>query len=189
MMGRAFVEEPMMLWAFGDHGDRARRFARFFEIIDASFVESDMLWEAGDSAGAAVWIPPHGPHGADHALVRTVDQLAEDPARCRSFWDWVGSMTPKEPMWVLDHVGVDPNRQGSGIGTALVNFGLARAAEGGVAAYLEAGNPRNVPYYERLGFSVLAHADTPDGGPHIWFMRCERPGAERPDEARLRHDD
>ena len=138
-----------------------------------------MLWEAGDSAGAAVWIAPHGPHGAEHALVRTVDQLAEDPARCRSFWDWVGSMTPKEPMWVLDHVGVDPNRQGSGIGTALVNFGLARAAEGGVAAYLEAGNPRNVPYYERLGFSVFAHADAPDGGPHIWFMRCETPGAER----------
>jgi hypothetical protein len=38
---------------------------------------------------------------------------------------------------------------------------------------LEAGNPRNVPYYERLGFEVIAEADAPDGGVHIWFMRCD----------------
>ena len=37
--------------------------------------------------------------------------------------------------------------------------------------YLEAGNPRNVPYYERLGFKVIADADAPEGGPHIWFMQ------------------
>ena len=83
------------------------------------------------------------------------------------------SMKPQEPMWYLDHVGVDPDHQGGGIGSALVKLGLARAAEDGIPAYLEAGNPRNVPCYERLGFKVIAEADPPDGGPHIWFMRCD----------------
>ena len=175
MMGRAFVAEPFMLWAFGDHGDLAARFGRFFESLDASFVESGMLWEAGDSLGAAVWIPPGGPHGADHARVRTIDELAANPDRCSKFWEWVGSKTADEPMWVLDHVGVDPGHQGGGIGSALVELGLARARENGVAAYLEAGNPRNVPYYERLGFKVVEEADAPDGGPHVWFMRCDPP--------------
>ena len=67
----------------------------------------------------------------------------------------------------------DPDHQGGGIGSALVKLGLARAAEDGIPAYLEAGNPRNVPLYERLGFKVIAEADAPDGGPHIWFMRCD----------------
>jgi hypothetical protein len=36
-----------------------------------------------------------------------------------------------------------------------------------VAAYLEAGNPLNVPYYERFGFSVVDEGDGPKGGQHI----------------------
>ena len=53
-------------------------------------------------------------------------------------------------MWYLHHVGVDPDHQGGGIGSALVKSGLARAAEDGIPAYLEAGNPRNVPYLRTL---------------------------------------
>ena len=38
-------------------------------------------------------------------------------------------------------------------------------------AFLETGNPRNVPYYERFGFRVIDEGDAPGGGPRIWFMR------------------
>ncbi len=173
MLGRAFVVEPAMLWSYGTDGDVAARFGRFFEIFDESFVESGALWEAGDALGAAGWIPPDGLENLDQAFVRTVDELAGDAERCQRFWTWMGSMRPQEPMWVLNQVGVDPDHQGGGIGSALVKLGLARAAEDGIPAYTEAGNPRNVPLYERLGFEVIAEADPPDGGPHIWFMRCD----------------
>jgi len=37
----------------------------------------------------------------------------------------------------------------------------------------ETGNPRNVPYYETLGFRVVLEAEAPDDGPRVWFMRCD----------------
>lgn len=70
-------------------------------------------------------------------------------------------------------VGVESARQGEGIGSALIGYGVDRARAEGVPAFLETGKPRNVPYYERFGFHV-AHEDVaPDGGPHIWFMRLD----------------
>jgi hypothetical protein len=36
---------------------------------------------------------------------------------------------------------------------------------------LETGTQRNVPLYQRLGFHVVEEADSPKGGPHVWFMR------------------
>ena len=164
-----------MLWSYGTHGDVAARFGRLFEIWEQSFVESEMLWEAGDALGAAGWVPPDGLHGLDQALVRMVDEVAGDAEKCQTFWTWMESMKPQEPMWHLEHVGVDPDHQGGGIGSALVRLGLARAAEDGIPAYVEAANPRNVPLYERLGFKVIAEADVPGGGPRIWFMRCDPP--------------
>jgi predicted N-acetyltransferase YhbS len=78
---------------------------------------------------------------------------------------------PTEPLWHLDSVAVEPGWQGRGIGSALVEFGLARTRATNTAVILETGTPRNVPLYERLGFHVVEDADSPEGGPYVWFMR------------------
>lgn len=49
----------------------------------------------------------------------------------------------------LAPIAVHPERQGLGIGSALVREGLARAAAGGWDAVLVLGDPA---YYERFGF-------------------------------------
>ena len=51
--------------------------------------------------------------------------------------------------------------------------GLARASADGVPAFLETGNPENVPLYEHLGFRVIAAEPAPHDGPTVWFMRAE----------------
>ena len=56
-------------------------------------------------------------------------------------------------------------------GSALIEFGLEQARESGTAMVLETGTQRNVPLYQRLGFHVVEEADSPEGGPHVWFMR------------------
>jgi predicted N-acetyltransferase YhbS len=76
-------------------------------------------------------------------------------------------------VWYLDQIGVDPARQGEGIGGALIRFGLDRARADEVPAFLETAIAANVGYYERFGFRVTVHGDAPLEGPHIWFMRWE----------------
>ncbi len=130
---------------------------------------------AADGAGIAVWIPPDAreeheaigpaPPGAE-------DEILGDHADLHAaFWEWVGEHEPQEPLSYLSHIGVAPERQGEGIGTALMHDGLASADRDGVAAWLETSKATNAAYYEGFGFRTVVDEDAPDGGPHIWFMR------------------
>jgi GNAT superfamily N-acetyltransferase len=122
--------------------------------------------------GGLVLIPPDKTDVWEEAQLRTnMRAVAEDGARYDVFWEWVASKIPDDPLWHLDSVGVEPSMQGRGIGSALIEFAVARAGADEGAVFLETGTPRNVPLYERFGFRVVEDADAPGGGPHVWFMR------------------
>ncbi len=176
LLGRAFVDEPMMRWPFGEHGDVEERFTRCFEYFLEGVIPRGTVWEAGDAIGAAAWIAPGEMDVWRDAQVTEsrMHALTEDGGRRYDvFWAWVDAKAPTEPVWFLDSVGVERHARGRGIGGALVRVGLDRARADGVDAFLETGNPHNVPIYEHLGFTVADAAQAPDGGPRIWFMRCD----------------
>jgi ribosomal protein S18 acetylase RimI-like enzyme len=81
---------------------------------------------------------------------------------------------PAEPHWYLAVLGVRPDRQGHGIGGALLEAGLARADADGLPCYLESSNPRNVGLYERHGFEITAEHWLPDGPVFTYMWRKAR---------------
>jgi GNAT superfamily N-acetyltransferase len=58
------------------------------------------------------------------------------------------------PHFRLEFFGVVPERQGTGLGTALIDHGHRRADELGLSTYLETFADRNVRFYERRGYEV-----------------------------------
>ena len=74
------------------------------------------------------------------------------------------------PHWDLSAIGVDPSRQGEGIGSALMAPVLERADAQRMPAYLETATARNVLLYERLGFVVLEELTLPRTDVHGWLM-------------------
>ena len=76
---------------------------------------------------------------------------------------------PAEPHLYLSVLGTDPERQGGGIGSALLAPVLERCDAGGVAAYLESSKESNVGFYARHGFEVTERMELPDGPP-LWLM-------------------
>ena len=176
LLGRAFADDPMFLWPLGsDVG--TEQIEGFFRSFNERLAERGWLWEAGDGIGVAAWLPP----GADDvmmdidrelrpAVVRGTD---DGGTRYVSMWEWIAENFLDEPFWYLDHIGVDAEHRGGGVGTALIQHGLAFAERDGVPAFLETARPGNVAYYERRGFRTVTDADAPGGGPHIWFMRYD----------------
>ena len=59
----------------------------------------------------------------------------------------------------LEIVATDPACQGKGAGSQMMRWGLSRANEQGLEAYLEA-SPDAVPLYEKLGFREAGRTDT-----------------------------
>ncbi len=133
-----------------------------------------IIWEAGDADGFAVWIPPGTAKDmfrSDHAARDELAGITDDGGeRYDVLWSWIEARVPDDAYY-LDVIGVDPARQGRGVGTALVRFGLDRAHADGAHAFLETAIEANVSYYERFGFHVIGEGEPARGGPHIWFMR------------------
>ena len=179
-MGRAFVTEPMMTWPLGGRSDDLEvRSVRAYALFLKPLMRAGVVWETTDGHGALVLVPPAQADVWDDAVARVDDSETHDVTddggrRHERFWEWVASKIPQEPLWHLDSVAVEPGWQGRGIGSALIEFALEQVRESGLAIVLETGTPRNVPLYERLGFSVVEEADSPEGGPHFWFM-CRDP--------------
>jgi GNAT superfamily N-acetyltransferase len=73
--------------------------------------------------------------------------------------------------WYLFILGVDPDRQGQGVGGQLIAPAIARADEQGLPCYLETMKTRNLPFYQKHGFAVVVEEDLPKGGPHFWTMK------------------
>ena len=78
----------------------------------------------------------------------------------------------------LQVLGVATDRQGQGVGSALLRHGLERVDRIGGEAYLETNSSSNVTLYERHGFVIDdAAAALLEDGPTSWLMT--RPAAGR----------
>jgi GNAT superfamily N-acetyltransferase len=171
---RAFLDDPIVRWPLPDTLDVRDRIRQVFASIYLGIADDGVIWEAGDADGFAVWIPAGAADDmfeSDAAVQRSLAPLtADDGERYRVLWDWIEARVPSD-VWYLDAIGVEPARQGHGVGSALIRHGLQAAEDAGVDAFLETGVAGNVPYYERFGFRVVEEGRPAPGGPHVWFMR------------------
>ena len=68
-------------------------------------------------------------------------------------------------------IGVEPSRQGSGVGSALLQHSLANCDADGLPAYLESSSPKNIPLYERFGFEQIGVIRAGDAPPMFPMLR------------------
>lgn len=173
MLARAFADDPAMSYIFPDPVMRARRLPKLFRL----FFDSDaagMRWIADDGDAATLWrAPGRAENSTGELLRRAVPLLAALGTalpRGLRVGEAISAHFPEEPFWYLHIAGVDPARQGRGLGGAAIRAGLARADREGVPAFLETATERNLGLYRALGFAVTAEWSVPGAGPRFWSM-------------------
>jgi ribosomal protein S18 acetylase RimI-like enzyme len=77
-------------------------------------------------------------------------------------------LDPEEPHVHLGPIGVAPELQGQGVGTALMNRYIEHLDQEKAAGYLETDRPENVEFYKKFGF-VVRREETLIGAP-TWYM-------------------
>jgi GNAT superfamily N-acetyltransferase len=118
--------------------------------------EQGTAFVSDDFSVAALWLPP-GIEIDSEALGALLSETvpAEIQGEMGQVTPEFGSFHPKAPHWYLPWLGVDPARQGRGLGSLMLKHTLRRVDETGLPAYLESSNPKNIPLYERFGFETL----------------------------------
>ncbi len=160
VLARAFRDDPMWRWALGrdDGEERRRRLERFFgTVAGAVHARQELIFTAGDFAGAAVWMPPGAWRFSltDEARVAPGVLAAFGAAgtvRLLKLLVGVERVHLREPHYYLFAIGADPEYQGRGVGAALLEPMLRRCDEERLPAYLESSNPANLSFYRRHGF-------------------------------------
>lgn len=66
----------------------------------------------------------------------------------------IKKIQPKEPMYYLWFIGVDPSYQNTGIGSALLKELIADSELKERPIYLETSTLKNLPWYKKFGFNV-----------------------------------
>lgn len=182
-LSAAFMDDPLQSYTFPDPDERRRLSpAHFAALLRYGLLAGEVLTSAEPGGGAAVWLPPGVAHTdamlEASGLSRLGALIGEGAARrFGHVIDFVEPLHHKampEPHWYVMVVGVAPAFQGQGLGRALLQANLDRAAADGVPCYLETTQPKNVTFYQRLGFRVLGEVVEPDSGLTIWTFRRDK---------------
>jgi len=182
VLSRAFLDDPVACHLIASDRRRASGLRAFFGVqMRRQLLALGGVYTTDDLAGGALWAPPGIP--PTPLLTALVSLLPAAPyVAGRHFFrtlrglGMIEAIHPKEPHWYLAALGTDPDRQGQGVGSAMVGPVLARCDEDGSRAYLESSKERNIPFYRRHGFEVTGEVRLPGGGPTIWTMwRDPRP--------------
>ena len=179
----SFHDDPVMQFLFRDAPPRPMRYSeQFFLREGARHLRHQEVYTVDGTPGAAYWDPP------GHWKTNPLDIVRMAPLMLRG----IGPRTVKAlrglsrmeaahakhpEHYYLAVLGTRPDRQGSGIGSALLRPVLERCDQEGIGAYLESSKESNIPYYRRHGFEVTGEVQFPSG-PTLWPMwRDPRPPA------------
>lgn len=176
-IGRAFYDDPVTEYLFPSDARRETGFGAFAGLAMIQFEKSGQVdvAEAPEAAinGAAIWqAPDPEPLGVlqQFALgMRFWWIIRGQAGRAAKLMEAMQENYPKVPHWYLATLGVVPEAQGEGLGSALIQPVLERCDKEGQIAYLESSKEVNIPFYQRHGFKVSGEIQLRDG-PRFWPM-------------------
>jgi GNAT superfamily N-acetyltransferase len=182
VLAEAFRHDPFHRWVFPSERAWRRGSHRLFTALLEDDLSRATILTTADCEGVAIW---HGPGYASRPWWRELTFNARMLRLIGPRAPLIGHgmsrlarLHPRQAHWYLAHLGTHPARQGKGIGSSLLSPLLAVCDANGQAAYLEASCERNLPFYQRHGFEVVAPFQLPRG-PRVYRM-CRPPSRKPP---------
>lgn len=190
MLGRAFIDDPLIRAIIGEVGDRAERAARMvrlFGVILADQGHSGQpvigVLHEGRVAAAAIIEQVNRPLSAAANIGHVLTQLPELFRACGgrgilraiSTLDTLVRNRPVQTHLYLNVLGVEPELQGRHFGVALLDYLRDQVAlrPDLIGVYLETAKEANVAYYSHVGYQVIG--EIRPLGVRVWRLLQPRP--------------
>jgi GNAT superfamily N-acetyltransferase len=171
LIAGAFRRLAVTAWLVPDEAKREAVLADNFEILVGHAMRHGLVHGAGDRAAVAVWLPqtaePTPP--PEEYDARVAAACGEWTERFRHLDELFEANHPHPDHHHLAFLAVRPERQGQGLGSALLRHHHAWLDANGVPGYLEASSEGSRDLYARHGYRVSEPFRLPDGTP-FWPM-------------------
>ena len=157
----AFCNEPNFRYTIQDEQERLRLLPGYFRWAIRVSQQCGEIHTTQTVEGGALWISPEHmlewSNLSRHLNLPTPLDEAHNRLAGGSHW------------YLLAH-GVEPSKQGMGIGGRLIQPILRQADTGGRPCYLRTFSAKSLRFFERHGFRIAAAGKIPNGGPDFWGM-------------------
>jgi GNAT superfamily N-acetyltransferase len=182
VMARAFFDEPLFVAGYPDPEERAQVMPWIARWTFRHGLAFGTILVTDDLAGVAIAYRVTEPVYSEERMAVTLGGLPEQLGaagwdhfeRVAEFFEAsdapLAAVMP-EPHWYLDTLAVEPTRQGAGIGSALLQAVHALADAEVWPTALLTFRARNVPFYERHGYAVVAGGTEPMSALDYWGFR------------------
>ncbi len=179
LLDEAFQDDPVSGWVFPGEEYRRRTHHRLMGAFTDIVLADGWIDLTEDGAACALWLsvpgeedtPQEPAEEAEDVPAQVREAVDPDNERVESIARLTEDIHPSGPahayLWMI---GVAPERQGEGLGTALIASVLDRCDRDGLPAYLEASSERSKGLYERLGFACTGRVLHLPDGPRMWPM-------------------
>ena len=177
LFAASFVDDPIFDYIVRPGAGRRAALELFFrELFSARDIPQNEVWMNSDGTACVSWLAPdarHSPGGIFQKLSWVpfffkVSGVAR-VGRILALLEAMEKTHPHERHWYLAYVAVSPQFQGAGLGSGLIKATLEQIDEAGMPVYVESSNPKNINFYERLGFIARKNI-APDGAPQLMSM-------------------
>ncbi|RZU74647.1 acetyltransferase (GNAT) family protein [Micromonospora kangleipakensis] len=161
----AFHHLDVTRWLVPDEAKREAVLADNFEILVDHAMRHGIVHGTADRSAVAVWFPQAGepaPPPADYDA-RLAAACGEWTPRFQHLDELFEANHPHADHHHLAFLAVAPQRQGSGLGSALLRHHHAVLDAEGVRGYLEASSERSRDLYARHGYRAAEPFRLPDG--------------------------
>jgi ribosomal protein S18 acetylase RimI-like enzyme len=126
MLVRAYMDDPIAVWICDSQGLRARTLAAMYSVRLHQLLSQRGVWTNPRHTSAAIWLPPDCVKPAlrpSAALLRCLldpRMLARAPLLALGLRSMDRVHPEGPPHWYLSLLGTDPEAQGNGLGSAVL---------------------------------------------------------------------
>ena len=165
-LAEAFFDDPLMHIVAPNEKKRTIVAPWFF----AKSIAYGLRWGEvscnDDASAVAIWFPPGNTDITLGRMLRAGMGALPLKAGINGFVRFMRALSAVEKFhkavkghhWYLMAVGTSPTRQGTGLGSSLLQLGTSKADAAGIPCYLETATESNVAFYSKRGFEVTGEA-------------------------------
>ena len=180
MLSRAFQNDPVLRWQIPDENKRFSNLHYFWELsLCIGIRYGEVYGTSEDLEGIVVWRPPKKVNisywkyikkGGIKFPLKFGIKSTKRITFVQAVNDSIRNIYMKIPYWYLAVLGVDPQYQGKGFASMLLEPMLNRIDKVNLPIWVETVLKRNVPFYTHFGFFILEEIIIPNTNIVTWFM-------------------
>lgn len=161
MAAEAYADDPVHSYATKNKKLRKKYVYHFMMERLSTSNREDIIYEDEEKRGICIWREAHNEYDIfDFLMCPNYFFLAlylPNTIKTLMAYGHLDVKVFPENTYIISPVFVDVAHQGKGIATKLIKQGIKDLVPKGYKLGLEAQNPENVKFYEKLGFKVIKH--------------------------------